>query len=425
MAIGKLTIKAVESMLPSTVDVYLWDSDVKGFGVKVTPSGARIYLYQFRQGGRGSKTRRVTIGKHNEWIPELARKRARELAFEVAAGHDPVQERREQQRRSNALATSTYVLLFDKEYLKENWRGSHEDGARALKKYVVPVLKDKPVDAITRSDITAILTGIPASQRATKRFVFAVIRRMMGWAVSRGDIEPFRNPVLGYEAPPAPIARDRVLKDWEIPLIWKATFCMRFPAGTWLRFMIILGQRRGEMAKIEWRELNRTLREWVIPKERAKNGKAHIVPLPELAMVELDNIAGSQFWPRSGFVFTGGTSAIGGFSKAKAIIDANVSELLIEQGEAVETAELEAWRVHDLRRTFATCMQRLGVRFEVTEALLNHVSGSKCGIAGVYQRHDWQLEKIEAMNLWNNFLRGLIDIDYNRNLENQPISHSG
>jgi hypothetical protein len=90
---------------------------------------------------------------------------------------------------------------------------------------------------------------------------------------------------------------------------------------------------------------------------------------------------------------TTGRSPISGFSKAKRMLDEKITEV----GEG---GTLPHWRVHDLRRTAATGLQRLGVRFEVTEAVLNHVSGSKGGVAGVYQRYDWAEEKRAALDAW-------------------------
>ena len=161
-----------------------------------------------------------------------------------------------------------------------------------------------------------------------------------------------------------------------------------------IRLLMVTGQRREEVAGLDWKELDRSAAEWVIPAARSKNGKAHTVPLSQLALDQLDALAGDGEWPKKGLVFTTtGKTPASGHSRAKERIDRLMIELL-------DGADLEPWRIHDLRRTTATGLQRLGVRFEVTEAVLNHVSGSRSGVAGVYQRHSWKDEKRDALKAW-------------------------
>lgn len=148
------------------------------------------------------------------------------------------------------------------------------------------------------------------------------------------------------------------------------------------------------MSSLSWNELDRNERNWTLPGDRAKNGEPNCIPLNALAISVLDSVAGSQNWPRKGKIFptsTGGSFT--GYHKGKERLDQLVAR---DGGDPIAP-----WRLHDLRRTLATGFQRLGVRFEVTEAVLNHVSGSRAGVAGIYQRHDWKAEKREAMDLWN------------------------
>jgi integrase len=149
------------------------------------------------------------------------------------------------------------------------------------------------------------------------------------------------------------------------------------------------------VASLSWQELGRREQLWTLPSHRAKNKKPHLVPLSPAAIEILDEVAGASTWPSEGLVFsTTGKTSPSGFSKAKRKLD----EYMITA--AASGAERQPWRLHDLRRTVATGLQRLGARFEVTEAVLNHVSGSRGGIAGVYQRHDWAEEKRSALNAW-------------------------
>jgi integrase len=129
-------------------------------------------------------------------------------------------------------------------------------------------------------------------------------------------------------------------------------------------------------------------------------------------IAELDRIAGGEVWPRSGLILsTNGKTSVSGFSRGKSRLDREMVAALVRAAAESKTKPqpLKPWRVHDFRRTFATGMQRLGVRFEVTEAILNHVSGSKAGVAGVYQRHDWKEEKVAALDAWGHHLNGIIN----------------
>jgi integrase len=197
--------------------------------------------------------------------------------------------------------------------------------------------------------------------------------------------------MAGMERPSGPASRDRVLEDWELKLVWQASHKLGSPFGPLVRLLILTGARREEVAGLSWAELREDAAMWHLPAERAKKGNPLDLPLTSLALQELAALKGKgDKWPRKGLLFsTTGKTPVSGFSKAKARLDAEIAKL--NEGEA-----LNAWRLHDLRRTLATGMQRLGVRFEVTEAILNHVSGAKSGVAGVYQRHNWADEKRTA-----------------------------
>jgi integrase len=177
-----------------------------------------------------------------------------------------------------------------------------------------------------------------------------------------------------------------------------------------VRLLLLTGARREEVAALDWSELDRTARVWTLPTGRSKNDVAACQPLSELAVAELDQLA-TRFgigrgWPSRGLVLsTTGYSPISGYSGAKARLDKIVVGLLTEQDTP---RDMESWRLHDLRRTVATGLQRLGVRFEVTEAVLNHVSGSKSGVAGIYQRHDWAKEKAVALQAWAEHVRQVL-----------------
>jgi integrase len=299
------------------------------------------------------------------------------------------------------LAFSSYVETFVTLYLKKRWK-QWALGAGVLRRDAVPVLRDKPLPAIKRSDLSLIWDRLH-ERPAVARLVHATLRKLFRWAISRGDLD--RSPLEGVEPPPAVPARERVLSNRELVAVWRACDALGYPFGGLFRLLLVTGQRREEVASVDWKELDREQALWVLPSSRAKNKKPHLVPLSDLAVEVLDQAAGGDDWPCRGLVFSStGETPPSGFSKAKRRLD----ELL---AAANSNREDQAWRIHDLRRTLATGLQRLGVRFEVTEAVLNHVSGARSGIAGVYQRHDWAQEKRDALDAWGAEIRRLLVLE--------------
>jgi integrase len=214
--------------------------------------------------------------------------------------------------------------------------------------------------------------------------VLAVTRRMFAFAVERGVIEtsPFAGVRATREAP-----RAHTLSDDELRRLWTATA----PASPGiepatrlaLRLLLLTGARAGEVCGAPWDEISVEASEWIIPPERTKNGREHRIPLSDVAMEVVHQAAALRTGPpllpargREGHVTPSGV-----LQAAQRILGTGVT-------------------VHDLRRTTATGLQRFGVRLEVTEAVLNHVSGTRAGVVGIYQRHDWSAEKRAALDAW-------------------------
>lgn len=393
MATGKISKRTVDSLPVGPKENYLWDTDLKGFGAKITAAGSISYIIQFRMGGREAKTRRFTIGTHGSpWTPTTARLEAERLLVIVAQGIDPVDAEKQRRREAVDLAFSNYADLFARSCKRDGWRRLVE---RSIRLYLKPTFGMKPLPAITKVDVVSVLDQMPPEQVANRRNVFAVMRRLFRWAVSRGDID--RSPMEGMETPPAVKPRERWLKDGELRHIWNATPECHPCFGPIVRLLIVTGQRREEVSGMHWQELSRFERLWTLPGSRTKNGEPNSIPLNDLAIAELDRQARGDKWPRKGRIFATATGAgFTGYAKGKVKLDSAIEERCGEP--------LDAWRLHDLRRTLATNFQRLGVRFEVTEAVLNHVGSSRAGVAGIYQRHDWKDEKRQALDAWNDHL---------------------
>jgi integrase len=398
MATGKVNKRTVDALVKGPAVAFLWDDELRGFGAKITPAGARSYVYQYRMGGREASTQRYSIGAHGSpWTPTTAREEAERLAVLVARGVDPAATNAKRRREAVDLAFKPYSERFLASIDGEGWARLVE---RTLRLYAAPVLARKALPTITRADVSVVLDRIPRDQQANRRNVFAVLRRLFRWAVARGDLD--RSPLEGVETPPAVQARDRVLSDDELRRVWITAGTVHRVFGDVVRMLTATGQRREEVTGLDWTELDRAAALWSLPGARSKNKEGHRVPLNALAVGVLDGVARGTKWPRSGPVFT--TSTGGRYtahSRGKGHLDAALAK---DDG-----GPLPAWRLHDLRRTLATGLQRLGVRFEVTEAVLNHVGGARAGVAGVYQRHGWGDEKRAALDAWGQHVAGLLD----------------
>ncbi|MDV3458187.1 integrase family protein [Sphingomonas sp. HF-S4] len=397
MATGRITKRTIDALLANSVAGFLWDEDLKGFGVKTTAHGSASYVVQYRLGGREAKSRRYTIGGHGSpWTPAMARDEAVRMLILVAQGVDPVESDKQRRREAVDLAFSNYADRFASSCKGKGWKLLVK---RSLALHVRPVLRDKPLPTITRVDIVAVLDRMPEEQVGNRRNVFAVMRRLFKWAMSRGDIAS--SPMEGMETPPPVKPRERWLSDQELGRVWTQAPKTHRCFGPIVRLLIATGQRREEIAGLHWEELNRDQREMRLSGSRTKNGEPTTVPLNDLTVTELDQVARGETWPKRGRVFpTSAGAAFTAYHKGKTKLDKLIAA---DGGDPVAP-----WRLHDLRRTLATGFQRLGVRFEVTEAVLNHVGASRSGVAAIYQRHDWKPEKRAALDAWNDHIVNIL-----------------
>ena len=420
---AKITKEAVDALQPGKVAVYLWDTEISGFGLKLTPTGHRSYILQYRMGGRGAPTRRYKLGDHGDITPDRARKLAAQKKLLVTSGEDPMEKlRRDRKEEVDAHTAAVEAERVNKRLLVatlvDEWvdamtaRIGTDKGPRprtvqfyssTARKHIVPAIGDTALPHVTKTEVKAMLKAIPIGSQALRRSVFATFSALCAWA--REDDLISNDPLEGVSPPETVSARDRVLSKEELAIVWQASHALRPVHRVFYRLLILTGQRREEVAGLQWSELDRSAALWTLPAERAKNGKLHLVPLSPMAVAQLDALAGNK-WPRSGPVLSlDGKRSIGGFSKLRKELDAAIVKTMAEM---TDPPAFRPWRVHDLRRTLATGLQRLGVRFETTEAILNHVSGSKAGVAGIYQRHDWAIEKREALKAWADDIAPLI-----------------
>ncbi len=385
-------------------DAFLWDTDTRGFGVKITPAGKRVYLLQYRLGGRGSKTRRYTIGSHGAWTPAAAEAEAKRLLMLVGQGKDPADDKRQRVREATDLTFDAVADRFEALEVPKRWVKSGGFVKDALRLHLRPKLGKRALPSITGQEIVALLDDLKGGP-AMRRNVYAVAHRLFRWSQGRGEID--RNPLEGVEAPKPVASRDRVLSDSELRLVWIASDELPRAFCALVRLLLLTGQRRDEVAALEWQELDRDRGEWILPSARAKNNREHLVPLSPQAVAELDALAGGETWPRKGYVLTtdGGKSRVSGYSKAKRKLDEEVADMVED-----DAAPVAPWRFHDLRRSVATGLQRLRIPSDWIEALQNR---RKAGVAGTYQRYAFADEKREALATWGGHVASLLAAEGN------------
>lgn len=387
----KLTMARIADLEcpPGSKDRLVFDDEQKGLAVRVTAGGSKSYLVQFSINGQ---KRRLPLGSVSAISLKAARDAAKAALGMVARGVDPAAERaaakEEAKRKANEYALTLDALLEDWRALRlaDKRERYAVEALRALRRAFAKQL-DQPASELTRTMVVRTLDAMSRSgSMAMAARTAAYGRACYSWATKRSAVavNPFEN------LPATTIAkRERVLSDEELVAIWRATEGQ----GSFnhiVRTLVLTGQRREEVARMAWVEISPDIGAWTIPSARAKNGAAHIVPLSSPVA---DLLRAS---PRHGeLVFPGDRGAFAGFSKAKAALDAR--------------SGVANWRLHDLRRTMATGLQRLGVRLEVTEAVLNHTAGSRAGVVGIYQRHDYAAEKRAALDAWAEHVMALVE----------------
>ena len=363
--------------------------DGRGLYLVIQPTGAKSWAYRYRVGG---KSRKLTLGTFPIIDVAEARSLCSAAALKTRAGGDPAAEH----KRATAADDSfeNIARLFVERYAKpknKSWQqNAYWLGFKPDKDGLVPTGKgalarwgDRKISSISRVDVIHLLDGLvdqgnPVSANRT----LSALRKMFNWAEGRYGLSG--NPCYKVERPSEETARDRVLSDDELAAVWKAANEHGGYFGAVIKLLILTGQRRNEVAGMEWRELDLPAKLWKLPRGRVKNATGHEVPLSPQAFAVIDDmrrIAGR------GLIFTTtGKTPISGFSKVKIEID--------------EASGVEDWTLHDLRRTVASGMARLGVQLPVIEKVLNHTSGSFRGVVGVYQRHSFADEKRAALDLW-------------------------
>ena len=345
----------------------------------------------------------------------------RQLEAEVhrarALGRDVVAEHKAKRRRGHASTTAFGQLV--RKYVAEharpktrNWRDTarmlglaylgHTEEPEEIDGGLAQRWAGRDANAIGEHDVWGVVeearaAAIPGIEPLRKDQVseiraglfFSAVSGLFGWLKKRRLID--QNPATGISRPEPPPARDRVLTSAELKKVWEAASSMGPPFEQIIKMLVLTGCRAREVAEMRRDELSDDGSTRTIPGARTKNHRPHVLTLPALAR---DLIAAAPALSAE-HVF----SATG---RGPAVVSSKIKKRL--DG----FARIAPWRVHDLRRTAATGMADVGIAPHIIEAVLNHVSGARAGVAGVYNRSAYSEEKRAALQRWTSHVEGLV-----------------
>ncbi len=375
-----LTAKAVDRVkTPVSGRVEHWDGALPGFGLRVTDKGIKSWVQMVRIHG---KQARLTLGTYPDLSLGEARDKARANRRAIENGEDPRVAKLAARERPADLFEDV-AELFVERYAKKKNKGWKET-ERIFTKYVDPRWGRRRLNSITRADVVALLDDIEdANGLYMANRVLAQVRKLFNWALlERALIDS--TPIVPGMARSGEKKRDRVLGENEISDLLPAWDSLGYPFGPFFKLLLATGQRRSEVAGMRWEHIDVEAQQWMIPGEHMKSGRPQLVPLSSLALEILSSLPTEQ-----GYVFTTharGERPISGFTRAK------------ERSEKIIGEAMSAWVIHDLRRTAATHMRRLGVFREVISAVLGHAP--KGVTAEHYDMYDMLAEKTDALDRW-------------------------
>ena len=363
----------------------------RGFGVRVTATGARAFVLNYRLRGREY---RYTIGGWPDWSALKAVRAARDLRQRVDRGENPLDD------RTPPPVTKTVADVLDDfvaRYVRNKERPlrSADHIESAFNRLVKPRIGKLGVYELRRSQIAEMLDRIedeagPVMADRTR----AYLRKALSWYAERDDQFNLTAVFVRVKprANPKDRARARVLSDEELRTIWTAldkagTF------GTLVRMLLLTAQRRDEVAHMSRKEIGED-GIWTIPAERYKTKRPNFIPLSKAALAVIE---AQPKHDDCDYVFPSrAKTPYSGFGKSKARLDKAILAAMKKQAKKEAKVDpIPNWTLHDLRRTAKTLMVRAGVRPDISERVLGHVIA---GVEGIYDRHSYEDEKRDALD---------------------------
>jgi integrase len=365
MRLTDITIRSLKA--PQEGAVIFHDDHIPGFGVRVSKGGTKSFVLTY-----GVLRARETLGRAGVVSLHHARAEAKRRLAEYTLGRERPRSMRWQDAVEEYLAEVAAKR-------KPRTHQSYQYSLGRHFKYGATKLSE-----LTSREIHKSLDRLKSTP-SEQQHAFVALRAFMRWAYRKHYFD--RNPIERMRPPHSYIARQRVLTNEELKLIWNAAGDSAF--GRIVKLLVLTGQRVGEISNLTGAMVGEdtiTLPSWL-----TKNSREHRFPLGCLAKTVLNP-------PHSdSHIFTAhdGKKRFNSIPTCKRRLD--------------ERSGVSDWRLHDLRRTFASGLAAIGVQSPVIERLLNHVSGSFGGIVGVYQRYDFMPEMRLAIELWEQQVTRIVD----------------
>jgi integrase len=373
-----------------------------GLVLRVTSNGARSFAYRFRH-PHTRKTLRATIGPYPATPLEAARKRAKEMAAQIADGTNPIETRNAERE---AAPTRTFQALADR-YLKEHAERhkrprSAEEDRRNLAVHVLPKWAKRDFRTIRRADAIEVIESIvSAGKHSAGNRVHSLISKIFSFAIDADLLEA--NPAARLRKRGVEKVGRRVLDDTEIKTFWRGIVLppVSRQIGLALRLSLATAARASEIAgarKAEFQDLDNPERTaWLVPAERAKNKRDHLIPLASLAVetikaaIELSGDSEYLFPTRLGR---------GGPIDRHTLTVAMVRFAKSLKGPAAKTWHAEPPTPHDLRRTVNSRLAKMGIPKEIRDRALNHITSLRDPESKHYNLYEFQAERRLALSNW-------------------------
>jgi integrase len=366
-----LTDRVVQQAKAKAARVEIADAVLPGLYLIVQPTGAKSWAVRYRVGRR---TRKLTLpGRYPVLSLAKAREAARLALESVTTGADPAAAKQAGTPADDTLAA--YIALYREKHVSRLRPGTAANTNRELE-HMQDAWPGRTLRSISKKDIVTVIDKAMKRGPSAGVTAWKVAKAFFAWCEARED--DFASPARSIRKPAKEKSRERVLDDGELKLTWEAADREGGPAGALVKMLILTGARRNEITELSRDEIKAGAIE--LPGERTKNGLPHTIPLTPMIRGLLEAL------PRTGkFVINGRDQPFGDHSGAKEKI----------------TPAIRSWTLHDLRRSFASGLQRLGVAPHIVELALNHRSGTFSGVAGIYQRHRYAKEVRDAFELWS------------------------
>jgi len=381
-----------------------------GLVLRITSNGARSFAYRFRH-RHSRKTLRATIGPYPATTLEAARKRAKDMAAQVADGTNPIELRSAEREAAPARTFEALAARYLKEHAERHKRPrSAEEDRRNLAVHVLPKWSKRDFRTIRRADVIELIEAIvSAGKHAAGNRVHSLISKIFSFAIDADLLEA--NPAARLRKRGVEKVGRRLLSDDEIRVFWRGIVVSPIsrPVGLALRLALLTAARASEIAgarKDEFQNLDQPEQAvWLVPSERAKNRMTHLIPLAPLAIETVKNAI--ELSGHSEFVFPTRLNRDGPIDRH------TLTVAMVRFAKSLKAPTAKTWQQeiptpHDLRRTVSTRLARMGIAKEIRDRALNHIASLRDPESRHYNLHEFQSEKRDAFSRWAAELEGII-----------------